>query len=233
MISDLISERTGKDAYCETEKLQLMSDIEESSENLTLSQMLMQEYNIKDVATTKLFYENMNWVNGFLNAPFSFESVVMLKHVNLYRDFARRAAQESYCVRRKVGAAVVTKNRGVFIGYNGMPSGFPNVCELEDGTTDPRVIHAEANAFDKMQDEGVATKGSIVFLTDSPCIECAKRLYGANVGAVIYENEYRIMDGVDFLNDAGIDTFMLIDNTLWYDYNTELGVYEKSCELGD
>lgn len=182
------------------------------------------------------FMAASNVGKSMFRVPFGFEDVVMRKHIDLYADLAERTAEESYCERRQVGAVVITKNRGNFLGYNGMPSGFPNICELEDNTTDPRVIHAEANAFDKMSREGISAEGSVVFITDAPCIECAKRLYGAGVKAVIYLRPYRCLAGVDFLNEAGIPTYHLDrspfqENIMWHNYDVSTGVYTKSTVL--
>lgn len=182
-----------------------------------------------------LFAMGKNVGKSILDLRFSFERVVMRKHISLYADLAERASEESYCERRQVGAVVVTQNRGNFLGYNGMPSGFPNVCEI-DNVTDPRVIHAEANALDKMSREGVSAEGAVVFITDAPCIECAKRLYGAGVQSVIYLRPYRCLAGVDFLNEAGIPTYHLDrspfqSDIMWHDYDVSTGVYTKSTVL--
>lgn len=151
-----------------------------------------------------------------VEAHFSFEDVVPRKHLDLYTDIAIRAAQESYCERKKVGAVVVTKHRGIFIGYNGTGTGQPNVCELEDGTTDPRVFHAEQNAFDKMLKEGVSASGAVVFTTLSPCIECAKRIVGAGVKAAIFTELYRNAGGIQYLEDNGVETFRYDGERLYY-----------------
>lgn len=110
---------------------------------------------------------------------------------NLYMDLAKRVAEESYCTRQKVGAVIVTKSGGVFLGFNGTPSGYKNICELPDGSSNPLVIHAEENALSKMLKEGVAAEGSEVYTTLSPCVECTKMLYSAGITRVNYLVQYR------------------------------------------
>lgn len=106
--------------------------------------------------------------------------------IRLYMDIACRVAEESYCVRAKVGAVVVTKSKGLYVGFNGTPNGYPNFCELPDGSTNPLVVHAEENALSKMLKEGVPTDGAVLYTTMSPCIECTKMLYSAGIREVYY-----------------------------------------------
>jgi dCMP deaminase len=109
----------------------------------------------------------------------------------LYMDLAKRVAQESYCVRQKVGAVIVTESGGLYLGFNGTPSGYANVCELPNGDTDPMVIHAEENALAKMLREGVSANGAVVYMTLSPCNECAKMLHSIGVREIYYGSAYR------------------------------------------
>ena len=89
-------------------------------------------------------------------------------------------------------------------GYNGTPSGFPNVCEGEDGRTLPYVLHAEANAITKVAKSNNSSEGSTLYVTDSPCIECAKLIIQAGIRRVVYSKLYRIMDGIELMKTAGI-----------------------------
>jgi dCMP deaminase len=121
---------------------------------------------------------------------------------------ARSYADElSYCVRLKVGALIVKDERMISFGYNGMPSGEPNVCELDDGTTNPRVRHAEPNALRKLIRSNESAVGSIMFITDSPCPNCAIDIFEAGIAAVVFEREYRDVSGIRFLLSKGVKVF--------------------------
>lgn len=114
-------------------------------------------------------------------------------------------AENSYCNRRKVGALLVKDNAIISDGYNGTPSGFPNVCETEDGTTFPYVLHAEANAITKVARCSNSSDGSTLYVTTSPCMECSKLIIQAGIKRVVYCEHYRITDGLDLLEQAGIE----------------------------
>ena len=122
-----------------------------------------------------------------------------------YLRMARIWAENSYCQRRKVGALVVKEKMIISDGYNGTPSGFENVCEDENNLTKPYVLHAEANAITKLARSSNNSDGSTLYVTDSPCIECAKLIIQAGIKRVIYCREYRLTDGVDLLRRAGIE----------------------------
>ena len=113
-------------------------------------------------------------------------------------------AENSYCKRRKVGALIVKNNMIISDGYNGTPSGFENICEDENGVTKPYVLHAEANAITKLARSSNNSEGSTLYITDSPCIECAKLIIQAGIKRVVYAREYRLTDGADLLRQAGI-----------------------------
>ena len=113
-------------------------------------------------------------------------------------------AKNSYCTRRQVVAILVKDRMIISDGYNGTPSGFENVCEDENGVTKPYVLHAEANAITKVARSGNSSEGATLYITDSPCMECAKLIIQAGIARVVYRNEYRILDGVDLLRRAGI-----------------------------
>ena len=125
-----------------------------------------------------------------------------------YLRMAKRWSENSYCQRRQVGALVVKDKMIISDGYNGTPSGFENVCE-EDGVTKPYVLHAEANAITKIARSGNNSDGSTLYVTDSPCIECAKLIIQAGIKRVIYGREYRLTDGVDLLRRAGIEVTLI------------------------
>ena len=114
-------------------------------------------------------------------------------------------AENSYCKRRQVGALVVKNQMIISDGYNGTPSGFDNVCEDDTNTTFPYVLHAEANAITKLARSSNNSDGSTLYVTDAPCIECAKLIIQAGIKRVVYAKEYRLTDGIDLLKQAGIE----------------------------
>jgi dCMP deaminase len=103
---------------------------------------------------------------------------------------------------------VVKDDRIISIGYNGMPSGWDNNCELElpDGSlkSKPEVLHAEMNALMKLAKSNESGNQSAMFITHAPCLKCAKGIYQAGIKEVYYNVEYRSTDGLDFLNKSGI-----------------------------
>ncbi len=129
----------------------------------------------------------------------------MSKFDKSYIEMAAIWAKNSYCKRRQVGALLVKDNMIISDGYNGTPSGFENVCEDADGITKPYVLHAEANAITKVAKSGNSSEGSTLYITDSPCIECAKLIIQAGIKRVVYRDEYRLTDGVDLLRRAGVE----------------------------
>lgn len=126
-----------------------------------------------------------------------------------YLRMANIWAQNSYCERRKVGALMVKDRMIISDGYNGTPMGFENVCEDENGITKPYVLHAEANAITKVAKTNQSSQGSTLYITSSPCMECAKLIIQAGVARVVYSEKYRNMEGLDLLNRANIITDFL------------------------
>ena len=134
------------------------------------------------------------------------------KQYNLDCRYLRMAqiwAENSYCKRRQVGALVVKDKMIISDGYNGTPSGFDNICEDETNTTDPYVLHAEANAITKLARSSNNSDGATLYVTASPCIECAKLIIQAGIKRVIYGEEYRLSDGLDLMRKAGIEVLLL------------------------
>ena len=126
-----------------------------------------------------------------------------------YMRMARIWAENSYCQRRKVGALLVKNKMIISDGYNGTPSGFENICEDENYNTKPYVLHAEANAISKIARSHNSSDGATLYVTASPCIECSKLIIQAGIKRVIYGEQYRIMDGVELLQRAGIEVVYL------------------------
>ena len=121
-----------------------------------------------------------------------------------YLQMAEVWAQNSYCKRRKVGALLVKDRTIISDGYNGTPSGFENICEDENGVTKPYVLHAEANAITKVAKSGNSSEGATLYVTASPCAECAKLIIQSGISRVVYRDAYRLTDGIDLLKRAGI-----------------------------
>lgn len=130
------------------------------------------------------------------------------KQLELDKRYMRMAtiwAENSYCKRRQVGALIVKDKMIISDGYNGTPSGFENVCEDEQGLTKPYVLHAEANAITKIARSGNCSEGATLYVTASPCIECAKLIIQAGIKRVVYAEKYRLEDGLNLLRRANIE----------------------------
>jgi len=144
------------------------------------------------------------------------------KFIDAYMEVAKTFANLSSAKRLQVGAIVVKDDRIISIGYNGMPSGWDNVCEeCCDGggpigagcyhdhctgpKTKPEVLHAESNAIAKLAKSPESGDGASIFITHSPCIDCAKLIYQSGITTVYYEESYRSTQGIDFLNKSGVE----------------------------
>ncbi len=128
-----------------------------------------------------------------------------------YMRMARIWAENSYCIRRQVGALIVKDKMIISDGYNGTPSGFENVCEDEQGLTKPYVLHAEANAITKVAKSANNCEGATLYITASPCIECSKLIIQAGIKRVVYSDDYRKSDGLDLLRRVGIEITQITD----------------------
>lgn len=130
------------------------------------------------------------------------------KFVQLYSDIAQRVSELSSARRLQVGAIIVRDDRILSIGYNGMPAGWDNNCESEqaDGSlkTRPEVLHAESNCLSKVARSTESALGADLFVTHSPCLECAKLIYQSGIHRVYYGTQYRSDDGLRFLKQSGI-----------------------------
>lgn len=122
-----------------------------------------------------------------------------------YMRMAQEWARLSHCERKQVGALIVKDQMIIADGYNGTPSGFPNVCEGDDGTTHWYVLHAEANAITKLAKSNNSAEGATLYITLSPCRECAKLIHQAGIVRVVYADAYKDPSGLAFLNQAGVE----------------------------
>ncbi|MDE6135275.1 MAG: dCMP deaminase family protein [Muribaculaceae bacterium] len=122
-----------------------------------------------------------------------------------YLRMASIWAENSYCQRRKVGALIVRDKMIISDGYNGTPAGFENICEDENNVTKPYVLHAEANAITKVARSNNSSEGSTLYVTASPCVECAKLIIQAGIRRVVFNDLYRLADGIELMRRAGIE----------------------------
>ena len=122
-----------------------------------------------------------------------------------YLRMARIWAENSYCVRRKVGALIVKNHMIISDGYNGTPSGFENICEDDMGKTKPYVLHAEANAITKVAKSANNCDNATLYVTASPCIECSKLIIQAGIKRIVYADRYRLDDGLELLRRGGVE----------------------------
>lgn len=135
------------------------------------------------------------------------------KFIRLYMDWAKRVSELSHARRLQVGAVIVKDDSVISYGYNGMPSGWDNNCEIEiqqpvgrvNLVTKPEVLHAESNAISKLAKSTNSGVGSTMFLTHSPCMECAKLIYQSGIDTVYYDTSYRSNDGIEFLQKSGVN----------------------------
>ena len=137
------------------------------------------------------------------------------KQFTLDKRYIRMAsiwAENSYCTRRQVGALIVKDKMIISDGYNGTPSGFENICEDNNGVTKPYVLHAEANAITKIARSGNSSDGATMYVTASPCIECAKLIIQSGIKRVVYSEKYRLEDGLELLKRANIEVGYLNPN---------------------
>lgn len=133
----------------------------------------------------------------------------MDKWEHAFMDTAERFGALSTAKRLQVGAIVVKDGRIISIGYNGMPSGWDNCCEDENNRTKPEVIHAEANAIAKLAGSNESGRNAYMYVTHSPCLECAKQIYSAGISKVYFKTEYRSTDGTEFLKKCGVEVEQL------------------------
>lgn len=133
---------------------------------------------------------------------------------NRYMHMAQIWAGNSYCERRKVGALLIKDKMIISDGYNGTPSGFENICEDEFNKTKAYVLHAEANAITKVARSHNSSDGATLYVTASPCIECAKLIIQAGIKRVVYGELYHMQDGLELLQRAGIEVEFCDKNKL-------------------
>jgi dCMP deaminase len=127
-----------------------------------------------------------------------------------YLRMAKIWAENSYCKRRQVGALIVKNQMIISDGYNGTPVGFENVCEDENFITKPYVLHAEANAITKVAASNNNSKGATIYITSSPCIECAKLIIQSGIKRVVFCDKYHTDEGIKLLGRASIKVDFIV-----------------------
>ena len=131
------------------------------------------------------------------------------KYDKAYLKMALEWGELSYCKRRKVGALIVKDKMIISDGYNGTPTGFENVCEVDEGYTKWYVLHAEANAIAKVSSSTQSTNGATLYITLSPCKECSKLIFQSGIKRVVYNKKYKDTSGLEFLEKAGVETCLV------------------------
>ena len=154
----------------------------------------------------------------YLQIKYTSQHIIMCeneeKQLNLDKRYLRMAmiwAENSYCQRRKVGAILVKDKMIISDGYNGTPAGFENVCEDENGVTKPYVLHAEANALTKVARSNNSSDNATLYVTASPCVECAKLIIQSGIKRVVFNELYRITTGIDLLKRANVECVHIQD----------------------
>lgn len=123
----------------------------------------------------------------------------------VYLKMAKEWAANSHSKRSQVGCLVVKNKTIISDGYNGTPTGFPNICEDEDNNTLPIVLHAEANAITKLAMNTASSIGSTLYVTLSPCFDCAKLIIQSGIKRIVFSELYRKLESLELLNQAGIE----------------------------
>lgn len=131
-----------------------------------------------------------------------------IKQFNLdmvYLRMAKEWSKNSHCQRSQVGCLVVKNKTIISDGYNGTPTGFPNICEDEDNNTLASVLHAEANAITKLAMNTVSSHGSTMYVTLSPCFDCSKLIIQSGIKRIVFSDLYRKTESLELLSQAGIE----------------------------
>ncbi|MTG96690.1 MULTISPECIES: deoxycytidylate deaminase [Myroides] len=133
------------------------------------------------------------------------------KYDKAYLKMAKEWGQLSYCKRKKVGAIIVKDRMIISDGYNGTPSGFDNCCEDGNDATFWYVLHAEANAILKVARSTQSCQDATLYITMSPCRDCSKLIHQAGIKRVVYLEGYKDLEGVHFLEKAGVEVLQIAE----------------------
>lgn len=142
-------------------------------------------------------------------SPLYGENTKAMKNDLIYLQMAKTWGKNSHCKRMQVGCLMVKDKSIISDGYNGSPTGFPNICEDENMVTLPYVLHAEANAITKLAKSTQSSDGSTIYVTLSPCFECSKLIIQSGIKRVVFSEVYRKPDSLPFLIEAGIELYKI------------------------
>ena len=159
--------------------------------------------------TENMFDISWDHSDAIKQSPLYGENTKMMKNDLIYLQMAKTWGKNSHCKRMQVGCLMVRDKSIISDGYNGSPTGFPNICENEDMVTLPYVLHAEANAITKLAKSTQSSDGSTIYVTLSPCFECSKLIIQSGIRRVVFSEVYRKPDSLPFLIEAGIELYKI------------------------
>jgi dCMP deaminase len=142
-------------------------------------------------------------------SPLYGDNIKAMKNDLIYLQMAKTWGKNSHCKRMQVGCLMVKDKSIISDGYNGSPTGFPNICEDENMVTLPYVLHAEANAITKLAKSTQSSDGSTIYVTLSPCFECSKLIIQSGIKRVVFSEVYRKPESLPFLIEAGIELYKI------------------------
>jgi dCMP deaminase len=157
----------------------------------------------------KTFEISWDHSDAIQKSPLYGENAKAMKNDLIYLQMANTWGKNSHCKRMQVGCLMVKDKSIISDGYNGSPTGFPNICEDENMITLPYVLHAEANAITKLAKSTQSSEGSTIYVTLSPCFECSKLIIQSGIKRVVFSEVYRKPDSLPFLIEAGIELYKI------------------------
>ena len=157
----------------------------------------------------KTFEISWDHSDAIQKSPLYGENAKAMKNDLIYLQMANTWGKNSHCKRMQVGCLMVKDKSIISDGYNGSPTGFPNICEDENMITLPYVLHAEANAITKLAKSTQSSDGSTIYVTLSPCFECSKLIIQSGIKRVVFSEVYRKPDSLPFLIEAGIELYKI------------------------
>lgn len=157
----------------------------------------------------KTFEISWDHSDAIQKSPLYGENAKAMKNDLIYLQMANTWGKNSHCKRMQVGCLMVKNKSIISDGYNGSPTGFPNICEDENMITLPYVLHAEANAITKLAKSTQSSEGSTIYVTLSPCFECSKLIIQSGIKRVVFSEVYRKPDSLPFLIEAGIELYKI------------------------
>jgi len=130
--------------------------------------------------------------------------------LRVFMEIADKIGELSTCPRKAVGALIIRDGRAIAWGFNGAPPGIDH-CAHPDDEPCERATHAEANSIAFAAKQGISTDNSIMLVSVSPCIACSRLIIAAGICEVYYREEYRLTDGIELLDEAGVVSYHVYD----------------------